>query len=118
MQFKFSFFLFILGEDKILVFSTVCNIQKLSQSIFWIVDDTFKTVPTIFTQLYTIYAKVGFGDNSRVFPLIYVLMTSKREQCYNQMYQVKTKMQHFIFQINLDVYFLSLYIYNFEMNLF
>lgn len=78
----------ILGEDKILVFSTVSNIQKLSQSIFWIIDGTFKTVPTIFTQLYTIHAQVGYGDNSRVLPLVYVLMTSKREQCYSQMYQV------------------------------
>ncbi|KAF0711165.1 Uncharacterized protein FWK35_00031288, partial [Aphis craccivora] len=72
--------------DKLLVFSTVNNVQKLSQSMFWIVGGTFKTVP-IFTQLYTIHAQVGFGDNSRVLPLVYVLMTSKREQCYNQMYQ-------------------------------
>ncbi|KAF0761068.1 Uncharacterized protein FWK35_00007573 [Aphis craccivora] len=73
--------------DKILVFSTVDNVKKLSQSMFWIVDGTFKTVPTIFTQLYTIHAQVGFCENSRVLPLVYVLMTSKREQCYNQMYQ-------------------------------
>ncbi|XP_050054122.1 uncharacterized protein LOC126549329 [Aphis gossypii] len=86
----------VIGEDKILVFSTVNNVQKLSQSMFWIVDGTFKTVPTIFTQLYTIHAQVGFGDNSRVLPLVYVLMTSKREQCYNQMYQVIMKMQHFL----------------------
>jgi len=59
---KFNFFFkFILGEDKILVFTTVNNIQKLSQAIFWIVDGTFKTVPTNFTQLYTIHAQVSFG---------------------------------------------------------
>jgi len=74
--------------------------------MFWIVDGTFKTLPTIFTQLYTIHAQVGFGDNSRVLPLVYILMTSKKEQCYNHMYQlVITKMQYFIFQINLDILF-------------
>jgi hypothetical protein len=72
----------------------------MSHYVIYIVDSTFKTVPTIFTQLYTIHAQVGFGENSRVLPLVYVLMTSKREKCYNQMYQVITKIQQFIFQIN------------------
>jgi len=93
---------FISGDDKILVFCTTSKIRKLSQGTFWIIDGTFKTVPTLFKQLYTIRAQVGFGDYSQILPLVYVLMTSKREQCYKQMYQV------FSFNNFIGVQFLTL----------
>ncbi|CAB4425219.1 unnamed protein product [Rhizophagus irregularis] len=71
----------MVGTDRILLFTTQMNIQRLSQAQFWLMDGTFQTVPTIFCQLYTIHAPVG-STNSRILPLIYALITSKTEQIY------------------------------------
>lgn len=40
-------------------------------------DGTFKTVPNIFLLMYTIHVQVG-GKNSKILPLVYVLMTCKQ----------------------------------------
>ncbi|KAL4136166.1 hypothetical protein QTP88_007730 [Uroleucon formosanum] len=50
-------------------------------------DGTFKTVPNIFLQLYTIHASVGTKINNKILPLVYDLMTSKSEQCYEQLFE-------------------------------
>ena len=42
-----------IGHNKILIFTTIANINQLNQSSIWIIDGTFKTVSTIFKQLYT-----------------------------------------------------------------
>ncbi|CAB4377153.1 unnamed protein product [Rhizophagus irregularis] len=73
-------------HERILMFTTKNNIQYLSQAIFWIADGAFKIVSTIFYQLFTIYAPVGTDDNSRILPLVYVLMTSKTEKLYRRLF--------------------------------
>ncbi|GES81534.1 uncharacterized protein LOC115034219 [Rhizophagus clarus] len=70
-----------IGCDRILIFTIVENLKQLEISLFWIMDEMFKTVPTIFKQLYTIHGCVR-NENLCIMPLIYVLMTSKSEQCY------------------------------------
>jgi hypothetical protein len=50
-------------------------------------DGTFKTVPSIFHQLYTIHAPIGAENNSRILPLVYSLMTSKSEDMYRELFQ-------------------------------
>jgi len=50
-------------------------------------DGTFKTVPTIFYQLYTIHAPVGAEDNFRILPIVYVLLTNKTEELYRHMFE-------------------------------
>ena len=77
---------FVVGEDRILLFTTQENIQYLSQAEYWMMDGTFKTVPTIFYQLYTIHAPVG-GENSRILPLVYLLITSKSEEVYRCLFE-------------------------------
>lgn len=54
----------VLEEDRILLFTTIENVQYLDQSTIWIMDGTFKTVPSIFKQLYTIHGRVGRDENS------------------------------------------------------
>lgn len=73
------------GEDSILVFSTRANICRLAQSELWIGDGTFKTVPELFLQLYTIHAPVG-STNAVTVPLVYALMTSKKSELYDQLF--------------------------------
>ena len=45
----------IIGNERMLMFTTSTNINYLAQSSIWIMDGTFKTVLTIFKQLYTIH---------------------------------------------------------------
>ncbi|XP_077293964.1 uncharacterized protein LOC143916644 [Arctopsyche grandis] len=73
-------------NTRILVFSTSTNIRHLSEGEFWIMDGTFKTVPTLFYQLYTIHTKVGF-TNSRILPMVYILMTAKSQVAYSRLFE-------------------------------
>ncbi len=76
-----------IGNNRILLFTTVANIRYLKESSFWIMDGTFKTVPTIFKQLYTIHGCVGGNENSQIMLLVYALMSSKFEECYRKLFQ-------------------------------
>jgi MULE transposase domain/FLYWCH zinc finger domain len=76
-----------LGHNRILIFTTIANLKQLELSSFWVMDGTFKTVPTIFKQLYTIHGSVGGNENSRIMPLVYALMSSKSEECYKRLFQ-------------------------------
>ncbi|PKK59673.1 hypothetical protein RhiirC2_719657 [Rhizophagus irregularis] len=75
------------GEEKVLIFTTTSNIKYLAQSNFWLADGTFKTVPTIFRQLYTIHGSIGSNENSRIMPLVYALMSNKSEVAYRALFQ-------------------------------
>jgi len=77
----------IIGEDRVLLFTTIANIRHLQESTFWIMDGTFKTVPNLFMQLYTIHGRIGTGNNSRIVPLVFSLMSRKTEACYRQLFQ-------------------------------
>lgn len=77
----------MVGQERIFLFTTRTNIQHLSQALFWIMDGMFKTVPTIFYQLYTIHAPVGGESNSRILPLVYALMTSKSGELYKWLFE-------------------------------
>jgi hypothetical protein len=73
-----------INSERILLFTTKTNVQQLSQSPYWIMDSTFKVVPRIFYQLYTIYGPVGAKENSRILPLVYVLMSGKSIKYYSK----------------------------------
>ena len=45
----------IVERNGFLIFTTVDNIRHLNRSTFWIMDGTFRTVPNMFRQLYTIH---------------------------------------------------------------
>ena len=76
-----------IGDEKMIIFCTTSNLQHLQEADYWMMDGTFKTVPTLFMQMYTIHAPVGGINNARVFPLVYTLMTNKTEESYKQLFQ-------------------------------
>ena len=76
-----------IGYNRILIFTTIVNLNQIRQSLYQIINGTFKTVPTIFKQLYTIYRSIGEKENSQIMPLIYVLMSSKSEKCYGRLFE-------------------------------
>jgi len=77
----------IVSDERVLMFTTSINVNYLAQSPFWICDGTFKTVPTVFRQLYTIHGRIGGDENSRIMLLVYTLMSSKSEDCYKTLFQ-------------------------------
>src|SRR5579884_2030552 len=49
-------------------------------------DGTFKTILTVFCQLYTLHALVC-GENLRILPLVYLLLTGKSEEIYRCLFE-------------------------------
>ena len=54
----------VVGAGKILLFVTDENLRILSEAEFWLCDGTFKTVPHIMMQLYTIHCPSGRYNNN------------------------------------------------------
>ncbi|PKC05516.1 hypothetical protein RhiirA5_420830 [Rhizophagus irregularis] len=75
-----------LGNEKLMIFCTPSNLTYLQDAEYWLMDGTFKTVPTLFQQLYTIHVPIGGEDNSRIFPMVYILMTSKAQESYRRVF--------------------------------
>jgi hypothetical protein len=48
----------------------------MDRSTNWLVNGTFKTVPSLFYQLFTIHVLIQQGDQT-VSPTIYALLTDK-----------------------------------------
>ncbi|KFD46408.1 hypothetical protein M513_12711 [Trichuris suis] len=69
-----------------LIFASKADIEKLSAASLWIMDGTFKTVPRLFYQLYTIHGALQTSRFS-IFPLVYILMTGKSEEPYRRVFQ-------------------------------
>jgi hypothetical protein len=82
------------------IFVTNGNLIKLSEASYWIMDGTFKTVPRIFMQLYTIHAPVGPEANSRILPLCYALLSSKTFEVYTRLFQ---ELKDLAYLQNLDL---------------
>ncbi|CAG8481702.1 7196_t:CDS:2, partial [Gigaspora rosea] len=76
-----------IDNEKIMIFCTSNNLLHLEEANYWLMDGTFKTVPTLFRQLYTIHAPVGGESNFRVFPLVYIIMMNQLEESYKRVFQ-------------------------------
>ena len=69
--------------NDIVIFSTDENIRRLSTKFHWCADDTFKSVPKIYTQTFTIR---GF-EGDKLIPLVYYLLSSKTRAIYSQVFR-------------------------------
>ena len=67
-------------EDRIIAFSTDEMLRLLQENRHWMADGTFKVVPNLFYQLFTVHAILD--DGRTVIPAVYCLMTSKRQDMY------------------------------------
>ena len=70
-------------SNRILIFGTNRTVQLLIEYRHWFVDGTFKIVPELFFQLYSLHALV-LGD---VIPCLYALLPNKTEATYNRFLQ-------------------------------
>ena len=70
------------GQGRILLFSTTANLRRLETSEWIAGDGTFKVVPTLWTQMWTIHSMVG----GFCPPEVYCLLPDKSEATYQRMY--------------------------------
>ncbi|KAK4886442.1 hypothetical protein RN001_002713 [Aquatica leii] len=77
-------------DNRILVFSTVRNLELLSNQHHWFGDGTFKTSPPLFAQLYTIH---GLRNNVNI-PLVFALLPNKSAATYDSFSNIKNLNQH------------------------
>ena len=87
-----DFLLWDSGADdvsRILMFSTLSNLDLLQQHDHWFIDGTFKVSPTIFFQLFTIHALI----DASATPLVYVLMPNKSEDDYTRVLRKLKELQ-------------------------
>ena len=71
------------------MFATEENIEFLSMSSIWLADGTFKTVPTLFCQLYTIHCLFcgpNPFENGHLLPCVYALLPNKSLSTYTKMW--------------------------------
>lgn len=69
--------------DRMLIFATAKSLQLLRSSMHWFMDGTFKIVPQLFYQLYSIHSLV----DGRVIPCIYALLPNKTQATYMRLLQ-------------------------------
>jgi hypothetical protein len=67
-------------EERILMFGTMENINRLHSNEHWFMDGTFKVAPELFYQVFTIHALI----DSKAVPLIYCLIQDKAEATYRR----------------------------------
>ena len=75
--------MFSSANNDIVIFSTEENIRRLSTKSHWCADGTFKSVPKIYTQIFTIH---GF-EGDKLTPLVYCLLSSKTRAIYSQVFR-------------------------------
>ncbi|CAG8490170.1 17136_t:CDS:2 [Funneliformis caledonium] len=76
-----------LEDEKMLIFCINSNLKHLYKASYWLMDSIFKIVPLLFYQLYLIHASVGKDENSHIFLMVYVLMTSRSEEIYKRLFE-------------------------------
>ena len=86
-------------NGRVLVFSTRNNLQCLSRSLTWFVDGTFKSSPTLFTQLFTIIGTTTQPhrrEDSTVIglPFVYALLSKKSTPFYEAVFKAVQSTAH------------------------
>lgn len=71
------------GDSRVLLFATEECLEILGQSNVWYCDGTFKCVPRLFLQLYSIHALY----HNVLVPVLYALMPNKQEATYKTILQ-------------------------------
>ena len=69
---------------RIVVYGSDWGVNHLAQSRHWAADGTFKVVPGIFEQLYTVHASVL----GQTVPCIYAMLPNKTEATYRHLFAV------------------------------
>lgn len=72
-------------DQRILIFCTDNNLRCLTQCTDLWMDGTFKSVPNIFCQLYTIH---GMPFKGVMIPLVYCILPNKTRETYQRVFEL------------------------------
>ena len=72
------------GTDRILVFATTRNLEKLADHRTWLCDGTFYVAPKLFYQSYSVHALIA----GKAIPLLYALLPDKKQATYNKLLEI------------------------------
>ncbi len=72
-----------------LIYSTQTSLQLLTTARHWTMDGTFKIVPQLFFQLYTVHALI----QGQTIPCAYGLLPNKQEVTYTNFFQILKEAQ-------------------------
>lgn len=72
------------GDNRFLIYSTQRNLEVLAGCKQWLGDKTFRSVPKVFQQLYTLH---GLKDGKGL-PLVYILAPNKNKELYIEVLRV------------------------------
>lgn len=76
-------------DEKVLVFCTNNCRQAIANVTEFFIDGTFKTCPTPFTQIFSLHGDIGSTlDNTNVVPLVFALMTHRRQSSYFKLFSM------------------------------
>ena len=76
-------------DQRILLFSTQENLNLLETANDWFADGTFKVVPELFFQLFTVHGLI----NNQIFPCIYALLPNKTQETYARLFREITRLR-------------------------
>ncbi|CAD5126475.1 DgyrCDS14598 [Dimorphilus gyrociliatus] len=76
--------------ERIIIFSTLKQLNLLSVSKIWYVDGTFSIVKQPFKQLFSIHSFLKKEGALKQVPLLFAFMTSKKKKAYNILFRVRT----------------------------
>lgn len=80
-------------EQRILIFGTERTVNLLHAADHWYVDGTFKIVPELFFQLYTIHGSTNAGF---IVPCLFALLPNKTRETYDRLF-------HYVKNLRLDM---------------
>ena len=66
------------------------NLEMLQLAEYWMADETFKTAPSLFSQVYVVHALRGGAQLMRdghLLPSLFVLLPNKTEATYRRMWE-------------------------------
>lgn len=90
------------AEKNIILFSTISNLKYLGSSKTIFVDGTFKSSPTLFTQLFTIHA----FKHCTYIPLVFCLLPDKKQENYEAVFRhLRCKMAELEIEFEPEVLF-------------
>jgi hypothetical protein len=85
------------AECRFLIFTTEENMLFLDSCDHWFADGTFKSVPPLFNQMYTIHG-LKYGN---VFPAVFILMSNRRKGTYKRVFQALKELQPTLLPVSI-----------------
>lgn len=80
----------VTDDERMLVFGTGANLSLLQTTHHWYMDGTFKTVPGIFYQLYTIHCVI---KECTIVPTVFALLPNKKSSTYIKLFTELKKIE-------------------------